>query len=397
MRPYGSGFLIFSDYGRPAIRLAALMEIPVVYVFTHDSIGVGEDGPTHQPVEQLLSLRAVPGLVTIRPADANEVAEAWRVILKFRHEPATLILTRQALPTLDRTRYASASGLAQGAYVLADAEGGKPEVLLIATGSEVSLCVAAHEQLAKEGIASRVVSMPSWELFDAPAAGVPRLGAAARGDRAGLRRAGLDHGLGALRGHLGAHHRDAHLRGLGAAQGPAEEVRVRPRERRGGGEGAARPRRRQMKVAVGADHAGFALKQDVAALLRKDGHTVIDVGTDSTEPVDYPDFAEAVGQAVLDGRAERAVLVCGSGVGASVAANKLPGIRAAICHDVYSAHQGVEHDDMNVLVLGGRIVGPAVVPELVRAFVGAQFTGEERHVRRLAKVKAIERRYTQGS
>ncbi|HVQ31326.1 MAG TPA: transketolase [Vicinamibacteria bacterium] len=167
VRPYGSGFLIFSDYGRPAIRLAALMEIPVIYVFTHDSIGVGEDGPTHQPVEQLLSLRAVPGLVTIRPADANEVTEAWRVILKFRHQPATLILTRQALPTLDRTRYAAASGLAKGAYVLADAEGGKPSVLLIATGSEVALCVAAHEQLAKEGVASRVVSMPSWELFDA--------------------------------------------------------------------------------------------------------------------------------------------------------------------------------------------------------------------------------------
>ena len=152
-----------------------------------------------------------------------------------------------------------------------------------------------------------------------------------------------------------------------------------------------------MKIAVGADHAGFALKQDVVALLRKDGHEVVDVGTDSTEPVDYPDYAEAVGQAILDGRATRAVLVCGSGVGASVAANKLPGIRAAICHDVYSAHQGVEHDDMNVLVLGGRIVGPAVVPELVRAFVGAQFTGEERHVRRLAKVKAIERRYSNGS
>ena len=152
-----------------------------------------------------------------------------------------------------------------------------------------------------------------------------------------------------------------------------------------------------MKIAVGADHAGFLLKQDVAALLRKDGHDVVDVGTDSTEAVDYPDFAEAVGQAILDGRAERGVLVCGSGVGASVAANKVPGIRAAICHDIYSAHQGVEHDDMNVLVLGGRIVGPAVVPELVRAFVGAQFTGEERHVRRLAKVKAIERRYTQSS
>ena len=166
VRPYGSGFLIFSDYGRAPIRLAAIMEIPVVYVFTHDSIGVGEDGPTHQPVEQLLSLRAVPGLVTIRPGDANEVTEAWRVIAETRHHPTALILTRQALPTLDRTRYAAASGLAKGAYVLADAPGGKPEVLLVATGSEVQLCVAAHEQLSKEGVRSRVVSMPSWELFD---------------------------------------------------------------------------------------------------------------------------------------------------------------------------------------------------------------------------------------
>src|SRR2546425_292947 len=166
VRPYASGFLIFSDYGRAPIRLAAIMEIPVIYVFTHDSIGVGEDGPTHQPVEQLVSLRAVPGLVTLRPADANEVAEAWRVILQFRHEPVCLILTRQALPTLDRTKYASAAGVAKGAYVLADAPGGKPEVLLLATGSEVALCVAAHEQLGKEGIQSRVVSMPSWELFE---------------------------------------------------------------------------------------------------------------------------------------------------------------------------------------------------------------------------------------
>jgi transketolase len=166
IRPYGSGFLIFSDYGRAPIRLAALMEIPVIYVFTHDSIGVGEDGPTHQPVEHLLSLRAIPGLITIRPGDANEVAEAWRVILGLRHQPAVLVLSRQALPTLDRDRYAPASGLGRGAYVLADPPGGRPEVLLLATGSEVSLCVAAHEQLVKEGVRSRVVSMPSWELFD---------------------------------------------------------------------------------------------------------------------------------------------------------------------------------------------------------------------------------------
>jgi transketolase len=166
VRPYGSGFLIFSDYGRPAIRLAALMEIPVIYVFTHDSIGVGEDGPTHQPIEQLAALRAIPGLVTIRPADATEVAEAWRVIVALRHRPAALILSRQSLPTLDRTRYTEASGLARGGYVLADAPGGAPEVLLLGTGSEVSLCLSAHEQLVKEGIRSRVVSLPSWELFD---------------------------------------------------------------------------------------------------------------------------------------------------------------------------------------------------------------------------------------
>ena len=166
VRGYGSGFLIFSDYGRPSLRLAALMEIPVIYVFTHDSIGVGEDGPTHQPVEQLLSLRAIPGLITIRPGDANEVTEAWRVILQLRHRPAVLVLTRQALPTLDRTKYAAPEGVARGAYVLADSVGGPPEVILLATGSEVQLCVTAHEQLQREGIRSRVVSMPSWELFD---------------------------------------------------------------------------------------------------------------------------------------------------------------------------------------------------------------------------------------
>jgi transketolase len=166
VRPYGSGFLIFSDYGRAPIRLASIMEIPVIYIFTHDSIGVGEDGPTHQPIEQLASLRAIPGLVLLRPADANEVLEAWKVIMKLRHEPAALILTRQALPTLDRSKYAPASGLAKGAYVLADAPGGKPDVLLLATGSEVSLCVEAYEKLKGEGIQARVVSMPSWELFE---------------------------------------------------------------------------------------------------------------------------------------------------------------------------------------------------------------------------------------
>jgi transketolase len=166
VRPYGSGFLIFSDYGRAPIRLAAIMEIPVIYIFTHDSIGVGEDGPTHQPIEQLASLRAVPDLVVMRPGDANECVECWKIIMQMRHKPVALILTRQALPTFDRTKYAPASGTAKGAYVLADAPGGKPDVLLLATGSEVSLCVDAYEKLKAEGIKARVISMPSWELFE---------------------------------------------------------------------------------------------------------------------------------------------------------------------------------------------------------------------------------------
>jgi len=166
LRAFGATFFIFSDYARPAIRLSALMELPTIFVFTHDAMGDGEDGPTHQPVEQLASLRAIPGLVVLRPGDANEVVEAYRYIMQLRHEPAVLALSRQPLPTLDRSKYAPASGVARGAYVLGDAPGGKPEVILIATGSEVSLAVQAHEKLLAEGICSRVVSMPSWDIFE---------------------------------------------------------------------------------------------------------------------------------------------------------------------------------------------------------------------------------------
>ena len=166
IRAFGATFFIFSDYARPAIRLSALMELPTIFIFTHDAMGDGEDGPTHQPVEHLASLRAVPGLVTLRPGDANEVVEAYRYIMQLRHQPAVLILSRQPLPTLDRSKYAAASGLAKGAYVLADPPGGDPQVILIASGSEVSLVVQAHEALLAEGIRSRVVSMPSWDIFD---------------------------------------------------------------------------------------------------------------------------------------------------------------------------------------------------------------------------------------
>jgi transketolase len=166
LRSYGSTFLIFSDYMKMPIRLSAVMEVPSIWIFTHDSIGVGEDGPTHQPIEQLITLRSIPGLITLRPADANEVIEAWKVIMQQTKHPVALALTRQALPTFDRTKYASAAGLARGAYILADAEGGKPQVILMATGSEVYLCIDAYEKLKAEGIRARVVSMPSWDIFE---------------------------------------------------------------------------------------------------------------------------------------------------------------------------------------------------------------------------------------
>jgi len=167
IRAFAGTFFNFSDYMRPSIRLASLMELPTIYVFTHDSIGLGEDGPTHQPIEQLASLRAMPGLMLMRPGDANEVVEAWKVIMQLKHEPAALVLSRQPMPTFDRSKYSAASGVAKGAYVLADASDGKPEVILMGTGSEVSLCVSAYEQLKAEGVRARVVSMPSWGLFEA--------------------------------------------------------------------------------------------------------------------------------------------------------------------------------------------------------------------------------------
>ncbi|MFM9925180.1 transketolase [Variovorax sp. H27-G14] len=166
LRAFASSFFVFTDYARGSIRLAAMMGLPVIYIWTHDSIAMGEDGPTHQPIEQLASFRAMPGMVLIRPADANEVVEAWRVAMRLTDRPVSLVLSRQALPTFDRSVYASAAGVARGAYVLADADHGTPDVLLLATGSEVALCMAAYEQLKGEGIAARVVSMPSWDLFE---------------------------------------------------------------------------------------------------------------------------------------------------------------------------------------------------------------------------------------
>jgi transketolase len=213
LRPFGSSFLIFSDYMRPPMRLAAMMRLPVIYIYTHDSIGLGEDGPTHQPVEQLIGLRSVPGMIVIRPADANEVVEAWRVVAGLKDAPACLILSRQPLPTLDRSRYAAASGLARGGYILLDPPNARPDVILIGTGSEIALCVAAAESLAGQNIAARVVSLPSWQLFDRqdetyrqtvlPAAVKARVSVEAGSTRGWERYVGADGGMVGL-DHFGA-------------------------------------------------------------------------------------------------------------------------------------------------------------------------------------------------
>jgi transketolase len=220
LRAYGSGFLIFSDYARTPTRLSAIMEIPTITIFTHDSIGVGEDGPTHQPIEQLPALRSMPGLITLRPGDANEVAEAWRVIMQLQHDPAVLILSRQNMATLDRTRYAPAAGVANGAYILADPDEGEPDLILIATGTEVQLAARAYEELTADAVSRR--------------------GASARRHRPHRDRAGLDLRLGALRRRAGPRDRHDDVRGIGAAQGPADEVRVHARGSRQDGKGARR-------------------------------------------------------------------------------------------------------------------------------------------------------------
>ena len=242
VRPYGAGFFIFSDYARPSIRLSAIMEIPTIHIFTHDSIGVGEDGPTHQPIEQLPSLRAVPGLVVLRPADANECVEAWRVIMHLTHEPALLVLTRQDLPTLDRTKYAAASGLAQGAYILADAEDGKPDVLLMASGSEVQLCVGAYEIVEGRGDQGPRHQHAVLGTLRAPARLVQGQRDPARRPRPGLRRAGLDVRLGQVRRQVGRQDRHEHLRRLGPPEGAPDQVRLLAREGGRGRQGPAPPR-----------------------------------------------------------------------------------------------------------------------------------------------------------
>ena len=226
LRAYGSGFLIFSDYMKPPIRLAALMELPVIYVFTHDSIGVGEDGPTHQPVEQLVALRAIPGLITLRPADANEVAEAWRVIIGLQHQPACLVLSRQALPTFDRARYAPAAGVAAAPMFSPTPRTASPTVILIGTGSEVALCIEAYEELKRAGHSGARRQHAVVGAVRAAGPSVSRWRSSAGRHRARLGRDGLGDRLGSLCRHDGRQDRHAHVRRFGAAQGPARQIRL---------------------------------------------------------------------------------------------------------------------------------------------------------------------------
>ncbi len=381
LRPYGSTFLIFSDYMRGAVRLSALMGLRTAWVWTHDSIAVGEDGPTHQPVEHHMALRAIPNLWYVRPADANETSMAWRIALERLDGPVALALTRQKLPTFDRIVVASADGALRGAYTLWQRGDGTPEAIVIATGSEVHLALEAARSLEAN---VRVVSMPCWELFDEqdddyqesvlpPSVEVRvavEAGVTLGWERYASAIIGID--------HFGA---SAPYQRIFSELGITADA-----DRRHAGGGA------RVRIAVSFDHRGVRLRDGVLAAIAAEGHQAVDLGVDTDAVrVDYPDNALALGMAIRKGEADRGVLVCGSGVGASIAASKIPGIRAAICHDAYSAHQGVEHDDMNVLCLGSEIVGGALADELVRTFLGARFIGGGRYADRLEKVAELER------
>ena len=391
--PYGGTFLIFSDYMRPPMRLAAMNGLPVIYVFTHDSIAMGEDGPTHQPVEQLVGLRSIPGMVVIRPADANETVAAWRIAIERREGPVALVLTRQGLPVLDLARYPGIpAGVPLGGYVLADSPpGARPDIILIATGSEVHLALEARDRLASEGVQARVVSVPSTDIFSMQPdryrdkvlpPGVPLLAI----------EAGASLGW---RSYVGPQIAVIGVDTFGAsAPGPVvmqhygftvENVCKQAHNVAPAGQGET-----MMRVGIAADHGGFALKGQVAESLRGSGYEVVDFGAHQLNPGDdYPDFIIPLARAVAAGEVERGVALCGSGVGASIAANKVPGVRAGLIHDVFSAHQGVEDDDMNVFCLGGKVIGPALAWELIETFLAAHFSGAERHERRLAKVQAL--------
>ncbi len=373
--------------------------------------GLGEDGPTHQPVEHYAALRAIPNLWFVRPGDANEAAAAWALAVERGDGPTALALTRQKLPTFAATAALARDGVRRGGYVLraasSEAAGGVPDLVLIATGSELQLAMGAADALEADGIATRVVSLPCWEAFEAQDAAYREavLPAAVRkrvsveiGVSLGWERWVGDEGAIIGLDHFGASAPAAtiferfgftieRVAAVGTVRGAGRAARPRPNPGALAGCGSAG----LMRVALAADHGGVELRDELLRRLADTGHQLIDLGGDGADPTDdYPDFARRLAHAVRDGEADRGILVCGSGIGASVAASKVSGVRAAVAHDTYSARQGVEHDDLNVLCLGGRVIGVEPAVECARAFLAASFSGAERHARRLAKVIAIE-------
>ena len=355
VKPYGSTFLIFSDYMRPAVRLSALSRLPVVWAWTHDSVGLGEDGPTHQPVEHYAALRAIPNFWFIRPADATETVGAWKVALEREDGPVGLALSRQKLPTLEETHRDGVAPRRVRALGVAEANGA-PDVILLATGSEVHVALEAAKQLDGQGIHARVVSMPCWELFAAQPSDYrdevlpPDVEARDCRSRRESRSAGSrwvgDEGDSISIEHFGASAPGGTVLeqfGFTVDNVVARALALRTRvadERRSG----LRPPRRPPPTAVLETLAARATS-------RRSRHR------HGRGPDRLPGQGARDRRGDPAGDAERGVLVCGSGVGAAVAACKVAGIRAAICHDVYSAHQGVEHDDMNVLCLGSEVIG----------------------------------------
>ena len=342
LSPYGSTFLIFSDYMRPSVRLSALMGLPSVWVWTHDSVAVGEDGPTHQPVEHHMALRTIPNLWYIRPADANETAMAWRIAVERTDGPVALALSRQKLPTFDRAELGSADGTLRGAYTLWQRGEGEPDAIVVATGSEVHVALDGAQQVDAN---IRVVSMPCWELFESQGADYIasrsfRLGCPACRSRPASRSVGAA--------------------GPGRASGSTATAPLLPTS--GCSRSTASPPPRLPPPSRHSSHEGRRRVRSSRRLASQE-RARLDQGSGShprgsrrerrrRSASTIPTSRENVAMAIRSGRAERGVLVCGSGVGASVAASKIPGIRAAVCHDTFSAHQGVEHDDMNVLCLG---------------------------------------------
>ena len=433
--PYCATFLTFSDYMRGAVRIAALSGLHVTYVWTHDSVGLGEDGPTHQPVEHYAALRAIPNLWFVRPGDGNEAAAAWALAVErptiagASAGPVALAFTRQKLPTLAGTQELARDGVRRGGYVLREATGGTPQLILIGTGSELQLCVTAADGARGRRHPDPRREPPLLGALRRPGPGLPRPRPAA--DRAQARLGGGRASRWAGSAGPATRGRSSGSTTSGRARRPGRSSRSSASRRiawptSGGGSsatasmaasGRSRCRTVTIRRSQRATRAWPGLRRpirDTADAHRRSpptmpaprsrtsssarlaaasggGHELIDLGGDGSDPQDdYPDFAQRLGLAIQEGRADRGILVCGSGVGASIAANKMRGIRTAVCHDTYSAHQGVEHDDMNVLTLGARVVGIEPAVEISLAFLGATFSGEPRHRRRLDKVLAIE-------